>query len=182
MKLKNIAAALAAAVTLTACSAANADITAKNADTSMPGQVLSRSASHGNAKTRKRSEKKNNTNSKSDNNNTESLFLTEYEGDDCVSENFSGTAEAEGDVIAIRIDKNYLSCTVKYGNVVLMEAESTSKTLYFQGISEGKDNIVISETSENGVVLTEYIVTVNKYLTVDIYAEGMPQCVYDEIP
>lgn len=188
MKLRNISAALAAAVTLTACSAANADITAKTADLysvenaagSASAEILARSASYGNGKTRKRPDRKNITKSKDTEDITESLFLTEYEGDDCLSEDISHAAETEGDVLAIGIGKNYLNCTVKYGKVALMEEESTSKVLYFQGISEGKDNIVISETGENGVVLTEYIVTVGKDLTVEVYIENLPYCVCEE--
>lgn len=81
---------------------------------------------------------------------------------------------AKGDVLAISIDESYLDCTVKYGNVILLEEESTSKTLYFQGISPGKDNIVISELGSEGVILTEYIVIIDDDMTVTVYSSSLP--------
>lgn len=79
---------------------------------------------------------------------------------------------ADGDIISISVGSDYLDCSVKYGNVKFLEDESTSDTLYFQGISAGKDNIVISENGSDGVIFREYAVIVNDDLTVDLYPES----------
>lgn len=82
------------------------------------------------------------------------------------------TAPQMGDIISISVGSDYLDCSVKYGNVKFLEDESTSDTLYFQGVSAGKDNIVISENGSDGVVFREYAVIVNDDLTVDLYPES----------
>ena len=79
---------------------------------------------------------------------------------------------ADGDIISISVGSDYLDCSVKYGNVKFLEDESTSDTLYFQGVSAGKDNIVISENGSDGVIFREYAVIVNDDLTVDLYPES----------
>lgn len=79
---------------------------------------------------------------------------------------------ADGDIISIYVGSDYLDCSVKYGNVKFLEDESTSDTLYFQGVSAGKDNIVISENGSDGVIFREYAVIVNDDLTVDLYPES----------
>ena len=79
---------------------------------------------------------------------------------------------ADGDIISISVGSDYLDCSVKYGNVKFLEDESTSDTLYFQGISAGKDNIVISENGSDGVIFREYAVIVNDDLTLDLYPES----------
>lgn len=76
---------------------------------------------------------------------------------------------AEGDIVIIGIGSNFLDCSVKYGNVKLLEDESTSGSLYFQGVTRGKDNIVISESTDSGVVFREYAVIINDDLSVDLY-------------
>lgn len=79
---------------------------------------------------------------------------------------------ADGDIISISVGSDYLDCSVKYGNVKFLEDESNSDTLYFQGVSAGKDNIVISENGSDGVIFREYAVIVNDDLTVDLYPES----------
>lgn len=81
-------------------------------------------------------------------------------------------AEAKGDIITINVTDNYLDCNIRYGRLVLMEEESTSSVLYFQAVSEGKDNIVISENSPDGVILREYIATIDEDLTVTLVSDG----------
>lgn len=88
------------------------------------------------------------------------------------------SAEAKGDIITISVNENYLDCTVRYGRLVLLEESSTSELLYFQAVSEGKDNIVISENSSEGVIFREYIASIAEDLTVtllkadDVYDRG----------
>ena len=78
---------------------------------------------------------------------------------------------ASGDIISISVGSDYLDYSIKYGNVKYLEEESTSDTLYFQGVSAGKDNIVISENTGDGVIFREYAVIVNDDLTVELYPQ-----------
>lgn len=82
----------------------------------------------------------------------------------------SGTAE--GDIISISIGESYMDCSVKYGNLKLLEEESTSSTLYFQAICPGKDNIIISENSNDGIILRQYVAEIADDLTVKLYTEN----------
>ena len=53
------------------------------------------------------------------------------------------------------------------------KAKNLSRSIItFQGVSAGKDNIVISENGSDGVIFREYAVIVNDDLTVDLYPES----------
>lgn len=98
--------------------------------------------------------------------------LYDLSGEDKAEEPKAGFLDesfAEGDIVIIGIGSNFLDCSVKYGNVKLLEDESTSGSLYFQGVTAGKDNIVISESTDSGVVFREYTVIINEDLSVDLY-------------
>lgn len=77
-------------------------------------------------------------------------------------------ADAKGDIITISVGENYLECSVRYDKLLFLEEESTDSTLYFQAVSPGKDNIVISENSSDGVIFREYVVTISDDLTVTL--------------
>ncbi len=88
---------------------------------------------------------------------------------DCLAcpEPLHGTAE--GDVVIISVSDNFYSCSVKYGNIVKLEDESTSHTLYFQAVSPGKDTVLISENSPDGLIFREYAVIISEELTAELY-------------
>ncbi len=97
------------------------------------------------------------------------IWYENADADEEIKAGFIDESIADGDIVIIGISNAFLDCTVKYGNVILLEDESTSDSLYFQGVKEGKDNIVISESSPDGVVFSEYTVIVNEDLSVDLY-------------
>lgn len=93
---------------------------------------------------------------------------------DCAAEYdcISPSAEAQGDVISIAVSTSFIDYSIRYGSVIFLEDESTAGTLYFKAVSPGKDNIVISENSENGIIRTEYIAVINDDLTAELYISG----------
>ncbi len=76
--------------------------------------------------------------------------------------------EAIGDIISISVGDNFLDCTVSYDKLKLLEDESTSSTLYFQALSPGKDNIIISENGNEGIILREYAVIISDDLEISL--------------
>lgn len=97
------------------------------------------------------------------------IWYENADADEEIKAGFIDESIADGDIVIIGISNTFLDCTVKYGNVILLEEESTSDSLYFQGVKEGKDNIVISESGPDGVAFSEYTVIVNEDLSVDLY-------------
>lgn len=93
---------------------------------------------------------------------------------DCVAENdcISPSAEAQGDVISIAVSTNFIDYSIRYGNVIFLKDESTANILYFKAVNSGKDNIVVSENSENGIIKTEYIAVIDDDLTTSLYVSG----------
>ncbi len=112
-------------------------------------------------------------------------YKSDSSGYDAVDPDFTMTElhnAAEGDIITISVSSNYMDHTVKYGNIVFLEKESTSGSLYFQAVAEGKDNIVISENSDDGVIIREYAVVIDEELNAEIYevSAGTGVSPYDE--
>lgn len=76
-------------------------------------------------------------------------------------------AEAVEDIFTIIKPQGFISCSVMFDNMELME-EGSEDMLYFRATSPGTENISVMESVDGTTVITLYIISINDDLKTEL--------------
>jgi len=106
----------------------------------------------------------------------DSTDFSDAEGDNGVSPremtaergNYQNPEDYEDQLIAINIDDCYLSYSIANDNIEYCEDISNEEILYFKGVNEGADTLVIGEMLNGSVSMTTYYIVIYDDLTLEV--------------